>query len=151
MRCHFGYFCFKVISSCANMLLNVSLCAAVCCLCPASCTHSTHVNVISGSNGSGKSAVLQAIQSCLGVKAKDTGRGDNMKGFVRTGCHECKVQVGHDWLQRGSETSIPWAQSGCLATLAEVVTCRVVAVGCQLAVPEHRPHTPPRCPLALSL
>eukprot|EP00878_Enallax_costatus_P016132 GHUV01016921.1.p1 GENE.GHUV01016921.1~~GHUV01016921.1.p1 ORF type:complete len:414 (+),score=157.49 GHUV01016921.1:157-1398(+) len=53
----------------------------------------THVNVISGSNGSGKSAVLQAIQSCLGVKAKDTGRGDNMKGFVRTGCHECKVQV----------------------------------------------------------
>lgn len=55
--------------------------------------NSTHVNVISGSNGSGKSAVLQAIQNCLGVKAKDTGRGENMKDFVRTGCHESKVQV----------------------------------------------------------
>lgn len=55
---------------------------------------STHVNVISGTNGSGKSAVLQAIQNCLGVKARDTGRGDSMKDFVRKGSYDCKVQVG---------------------------------------------------------
>ncbi|KAF8073157.1 SMC6 [Scenedesmus sp. PABB004] len=53
----------------------------------------THVNVVSGSNGSGKSAVLQAMQCCLGVKAKQTGRGDNLAQLVRTGCHEAKVQV----------------------------------------------------------
>ncbi|WIA29640.1 hypothetical protein OEZ86_012127 [Tetradesmus obliquus] len=53
----------------------------------------THVNVVSGSNGSGKSAVLQAMQCALGAKAKQTGRGDKNGELVRTGCHEAKVQV----------------------------------------------------------
>jgi len=50
--------------------------------------------VISGRNGSGKSAVLQAMQAALGSKAKDTGRGDNFKELIRTGCHEARVKVG---------------------------------------------------------
>ena len=54
---------------------------------------STHVNIISGSNGSGKSAGLQAMQAALGAKAKDTGRGDNFRELVRTGCSEAKVKV----------------------------------------------------------
>lgn len=53
----------------------------------------THVNVISGRNGSGKSAVLQAMQAALGAKAKDTGRGDNFRELVRTGCNEACVKV----------------------------------------------------------
>lgn len=32
-----------------------------------------HVTFISGTNGSGKSAVLQALQCCLGVKASQVG------------------------------------------------------------------------------
>jgi chromosome segregation ATPase len=55
---------------------------------------STHVNVISGRNGSGKSAVLQAMQAALGSKAKETGRGDNFRELIRTGCHEARVKVG---------------------------------------------------------
>jgi len=53
----------------------------------------THVNVVSGSNGSGKSAVLQAMQCCLGVKARNTGRGENIKQFVKTGENEATVKV----------------------------------------------------------
>lgn len=33
-----------------------------------------NVNLISGENGSGKSAILQGLQCCLGVKAQETGR-----------------------------------------------------------------------------
>lgn len=51
------------------------------------------MNVISGRNGSGKSAVLQAMQAALGSKAKDTGRGDNFRELVRTGCHEARVKA----------------------------------------------------------
>jgi hypothetical protein len=69
-------------------LQNVRCCHDVGCLC---CR--THVNVISGRNGSGKSAVLQAMQAALGSKAKDTGRGDNFRELVRTGCHEARVKV----------------------------------------------------------
>eukprot|EP00775_Hariotina_reticulata_P003759 gene3759-4018_t len=54
---------------------------------------SPHVNVISGSNGSGKSAALQAMQCCLGVKARNTGRGENIKQFVKSGEHEATVRV----------------------------------------------------------
>ena len=43
-----------------------------------------HVNFVSGKNGSGKSAILQAIQLCFGMKAHDTGRGRNLKGFIKT-------------------------------------------------------------------
>lgn len=34
-----------------------------------------HVTFINGTNGSGKSAVLQGLQFCLGMQAGKTGRG----------------------------------------------------------------------------
>lgn len=43
-----------------------------------------HVNFVSGKNGSGKSAILQAIQVCLGSKAFETGRGKNIAEFIKT-------------------------------------------------------------------
>jgi chromosome segregation ATPase len=49
--------------------------------------------VVSGRNGSGKSAVLQAMQCALGAQVRKTGRTDKIAQLVRTGCHEAKVQV----------------------------------------------------------
>lgn len=54
---------------------------------------SPHVTFVSGSNGSGKSATLQALQCCLGVQARKTGRATSQKGFIRTGAHEAVVRV----------------------------------------------------------
>ncbi|CAB9514637.1 of chromosomes protein 6 [Seminavis robusta] len=42
-----------------------------------------NVNFIHGRNGSGKSAILAAIQICLGANAKRTGRGRNLRDLVR--------------------------------------------------------------------
>ena len=60
-----------------------------------------HVNFISGSNGSGKSASLQALQCCLGVKARATGRASKVDQFIKTGCSHAVAAVslwntGHD-------------------------------------------------------
>ena len=52
-----------------------------------------HVTFISGHNGSGKSATLQALQSCLGVRASQTGRGTKAGNFVRRGCHSARIVV----------------------------------------------------------
>jgi chromosome segregation ATPase len=43
-----------------------------------------HINFIHGQNGSGKSAILAALQICLGANAKRTHRARNLKGLVRT-------------------------------------------------------------------
>jgi chromosome segregation ATPase len=42
-----------------------------------------NVNFVNGSNGSGKSAILAAIQICLGANARRTNRARNLKGLVR--------------------------------------------------------------------
>ncbi len=55
--------------------------------------HRTHVNFVSGTNGSGKSAVLQGLQCCLGATAKSTGRAASLEHFIRTGADDAKVQV----------------------------------------------------------
>ena len=52
-----------------------------------------NVNFISGHNGSGKSAVLQALQCCLGVQARKTGRGTSQANFVRKGARSALAQV----------------------------------------------------------
>ena len=52
-----------------------------------------NVNFISGHNGSGKSAVLQALQCCLGVQARKTGRGTSLINFVRKGQRQALAQV----------------------------------------------------------
>lgn len=35
---------------------------------------------------SGKSAVVAAVQLCLGASARSTGRGTNLAGLIREGC-----------------------------------------------------------------
>ncbi len=52
-----------------------------------------HVNIVSGTNGSGKSAVVQALQCCLGVRAADTSRFRSMGQFIRQGQSACSVAV----------------------------------------------------------
>lgn len=42
-----------------------------------------NVNFVSGQNGSGKSAILAAIQICLGAGARRTNRARNLKELVR--------------------------------------------------------------------
>ena len=44
-----------------------------------------NINFIIGHNGSGKSAVLTAIQMCLGGKAQATNRATNLKGMIKEG------------------------------------------------------------------
>jgi structural maintenance of chromosomes protein 6 len=52
-----------------------------------------HVTFVSGSNGSGKSATLQALQCSLGVVARKTGRATSQKCFIRTGAQEAIIRV----------------------------------------------------------
>eukprot|EP00793_Prasinoderma_coloniale_P001034 PRCOL_00006025-RA len=44
-----------------------------------------HVNFITGENGSGKSAILTAISTVLGARARSTRRASSLKGMVKTG------------------------------------------------------------------
>lgn len=48
-------------------------------------TFCRHLNFITGHNGSGKSAIVSALQLCLGATARNTGRGSNLQGFIREG------------------------------------------------------------------
>lgn len=62
-----------------------------------------NVNFIHGQNGSGKSAILAAIQICLGAGARRTHRARNLKDLVRkdSNCSSAKVQV--TLLNRGDD------------------------------------------------
>jgi chromosome segregation ATPase len=51
------------------------------------------VTFVSGTNGSGKSAVLQALQCCLGVRAATTGRAKSFQSFIKTGADEAVIRV----------------------------------------------------------
>lgn len=42
-----------------------------------------HVNLIGGTNGTGKSALLMALQCCLGARASDTGRWATLGWLAR--------------------------------------------------------------------
>ncbi|CEG36529.1 structural maintenance of chromosomes protein [Plasmopara halstedii] len=44
-----------------------------------------HINFITGENGSGKSAIIAAIQICLGASARSTHRGKSIKNLIRHG------------------------------------------------------------------
>jgi structural maintenance of chromosomes protein 6 len=62
-----------------------------------------NINFVTGANGSGKSAIVAAIQLCLGANAKTTGRGSSIRSFIREGSKNgyCVVRVtlwndGHD-------------------------------------------------------
>ncbi len=43
------------------------------------------LNFITGANGAGKSAIVAALQLCLGVSARKTGRAENQAGMIRHG------------------------------------------------------------------
>jgi len=43
------------------------------------------LNFITGANGAGKSAIVAALQLCLGVNARKTGRADSLGGLIRHG------------------------------------------------------------------
>lgn len=64
-----------------------------------------NVNFIHGQNGSGKSAILAAVQVCLGANAKRTHRARNLKDLVRkesgVNCTGAKLRV--TLLNRGSD------------------------------------------------
>jgi chromosome segregation ATPase len=51
------------------------------------------VTLVSGQNGSGKSAVIQALQVCLGASARETSRARSFPAFVKEGCSEARVHV----------------------------------------------------------
>lgn len=51
------------------------------------------INFIIGHNGSGKSAVLTALQICLGGKATATNRAQNLKSLIKEGQTYSNVQV----------------------------------------------------------
>lgn len=53
----------------------------------------SNVTFISGRNGSGKSALLTALQVCFGVRARRTGRAGAVRELVRQGCHSARVLV----------------------------------------------------------
>ncbi|KAL9641478.1 hypothetical protein ABK040_013403 [Willaertia magna] len=64
-------------------------------MCHSSFTMKFHdrTTIISGQNGSGKSAVLTAIQVCLGARAKSTNRGKSGKDLVLTGKDHAEIKI----------------------------------------------------------
>ena len=53
----------------------------------------SRINFISGANGSGKSAVLAALQFALGGNARLANRGTTNKNFIRTNQPNASVEV----------------------------------------------------------
>lgn len=51
------------------------------------------INFITGANGSGKSAILTALQVCLGTKAKSTNRAANLSSMIKTGEESASLAV----------------------------------------------------------
>ena len=67
------------------------------------------INFISGANGSGKSAVLAALQFALGGNARLANRGTTNKNFIRTNQPNASVEValfnqGENEYKRVSDT-----------------------------------------------
>lgn len=92
----------------------------------------THVNVISGTNGSGKSAVMQALQCCLGASARSTGRATNLAGFIKTGAHEAKVRVTV-W-NTGARGAGEWKQRVRVLSCTKVLVVCFPPIVCQVAL-----------------
>mmetsp|Transcript_19681 Transcript_19681/g.29891 ORF Transcript_19681/g.29891 Transcript_19681/m.29891 type:complete len:1263 (-) Transcript_19681:430-4218(-) len=64
------------------------------------------INFISGANGSGKSAILAALQICLGASARSTHRGSKMGDLVREG-HHGQATVRVILLNEGDDAAKP--------------------------------------------
>lgn len=68
---------------CSNFMCHANLRVAI----------GANINFIIGHNGSGKSAVLTALQICLGGKATSTNRGQSLKAFIKAGTDHCNLSV----------------------------------------------------------
>lgn len=53
----------------------------------------SYINFILGRNGSGKSAVMDAVILCLGGKAASTGRQASAKTFIKTGADRAELSL----------------------------------------------------------
>ncbi|KAJ1426545.1 SMCs flexible hinge superfamily [Sesbania bispinosa] len=53
----------------------------------------SHVNFITGQNGSGKSAILTALCVAFGCRAKGTQRASTLKDFIKTGASNAVIHV----------------------------------------------------------
>lgn len=63
-----------------------------------------NVNFIYGQNGSGKSAILAAIQICLGAGARRTNRARNLKELVRKGTTSNCAKIRVTLLNQGDDS-----------------------------------------------
>jgi len=68
---------------------------------------SRNVNFVHGQNGSGKSAILAAIQICLGAGAKRTHRARNLRDLVRKEGNANVAKVRVTLLNRGPDAYKP--------------------------------------------
>ena len=82
-----------------------------------------NVNFIHGQNGSGKSAILAAIQICLGAGARRTNRARNLKELVRkdAACSCARVRVT---LLNGSEDGFQHEIYGDTITVERTIALR---------------------------
>jgi len=64
------------------------------------------INFINGENGSGKSAILAALQICLGSSAKHTHRGNKLGDLVREG-HSGEAIVSVTLVNEGADACKP--------------------------------------------
>ena len=60
------------------------------------------LNFITGANGSGKSAIVAALQLCLGVTARKTGRANNLAKMIRQG-HDGNAVIRVTLLNEGPD------------------------------------------------
>ncbi|GMI25107.1 hypothetical protein TeGR_g348, partial [Tetraparma gracilis] len=63
----------------------------------------SNVNFINGQNGSGKSAVLAAIQICLGAGARRTHRASNLSKLIRNGSNATHARLRVKLLNKGND------------------------------------------------
>mmetsp|Transcript_37241 Transcript_37241/g.48150 ORF Transcript_37241/g.48150 Transcript_37241/m.48150 type:complete len:241 (+) Transcript_37241:177-899(+) len=74
-----------------------------------------NINFIHGQNGSGKSAILAALQICLGARASTTHRGENLAVLIKRnkeGGHTYKAKVQVTLLNGGPDAFEPLKYGG---------------------------------------
>lgn len=102
-----------------------------------------NVNFVTGANGSGKSAIVAAIQLCLGASAKTTGRGSSARSFIRDGTknNHCIVRV--TLRNQGQDTYRPDLYGGTITierkiTKKGVSTYKIIAEDGKVISTDHK-------------
>ncbi|CAF1259296.1 unnamed protein product [Rotaria sordida] len=67
--------------------------------------HPTHMQIVTGVNGSGKSTIANAVCLCLGAQARTTGRTSNVQSFIQKG--ETSAQLTITLANEGPEAFKP--------------------------------------------